>query len=161
LRKTTRTQAYSTVTGTVECRHRAKQITWKSGLVLPEGDEGPGEADEAGVRVGVADQLAPHHYEDQPRHHARRRHLVRPRCPRVRVSSGVRVLGVQLGRGAGPQLRQPLRPCFSGLDIVNRLAATEPLAFRCCRRAVVALSLPWKIKGISKILRRICTWNNP
>jgi hypothetical protein len=138
-----------------------KLITWKSGLVLPEGDEGPGEADEAGVRVGVADQLAPHHHEDEPRQHARRRHLVRPPRPRVRVSSGVRVLGVQLGRGAGPQLRKPLRPCFSGHGVVNRLAVTddpERLAFRCCRCAVVALSLFWKIKGISEILRRIYTY---
>ena len=65
----------------------------------PIGDQGPDDADEAGVGVGVPDQLPPDHDEDEPCHHARRRH--RGRRPPLPV-----VLGVELRRGVGPELGQ-------------------------------------------------------
>ncbi|BAS80872.1 Os02g0743450 [Oryza sativa Japonica Group] len=49
------------------------------GVYAPEADEGPDEADEAGVGVRVADELAPHHDQDEAGHHARRRHRRRRR----------------------------------------------------------------------------------
>ena len=65
----------------------------------PVGDQGPDDADEAGVGVGVPDQLPPDHDEDEPRHHARRRH--RRRRPPLAI-----VLRVELRRGVGPKLGQ-------------------------------------------------------
>lgn len=56
---------------------RARYLMEREWYELLEGDERPGEADQAGVVVGVTDQLPPHHDEDQLRHHARRRHCRR------------------------------------------------------------------------------------
>ncbi|RZS27284.1 hypothetical protein BHM03_00060731 [Ensete ventricosum] len=62
--------------------------------MLLEGDERPDDADEAGVGVGVADQLPPHHDQDEPRHDARRWHRRHPREPRLGWSLDLVVDGV-------------------------------------------------------------------
>ena len=65
----------------------------------PVWDQGPDDANEAGVGVGIPDQLPPDHDQDEPRHHARRRHGGRPP---LAVALGVELrdrVGAELGQG--------------------------------------------------------------
>lgn len=59
----------------------------------PEGNEGPDQADQAGVGVGVSDELAPDHDKDEPSQDTGWRHLVRPILIRRSSSPGVQLGG--------------------------------------------------------------------
>lgn len=67
---------------------------------IPKGDEGPNETNEAGIGVGIADKLSPHHNKNQTGHHAGRWHVFSD----TGLRSSDAVLWVELSRGAWPQL---------------------------------------------------------
>ena len=81
---------------------------------LPESNERPYHTNEAGVRVGVADKLPPHHDQNETSHHTRRRHVLSA-AGRLAGSANFRV---ELRRGTRPQLVQSIQPLFFSLFIL-------------------------------------------
>jgi hypothetical protein len=74
------------------------EISGRISFYILVGDQRPGEANEAGVSIGIPNELSPNHNQNESGHNAGRRHR---RCLGFTLST---TLWVELRRGAGAEL---------------------------------------------------------